>query len=97
MGKNKQSLNKNAKKVVQMSKLYKDTFLVGSGKDVLADLCKAVGVFDSSFVAGDSHRSAYNEGAKSSILRILRTINMDIESYQNLFAEVQETEVFENE
>lgn len=57
---------------------YKDTFATEKGKKVLWDLMKQSGMLTRSFVEGDSHGTAYNEGARSLCLYILDKINIDI-------------------
>lgn len=42
---------------------------------VLQHLCKAGFVFDSSFVAGDPHRTSFNEGKRHLMLSLLRFVN----------------------
>lgn len=55
---------------------YKDLFATDDGKRVLKDLMKSCYVMQSTIDA-NPHEMAYNEGARSVVLRILSTINVD--------------------
>lgn len=56
---------------------YEICFSTPEGKRVLADLIKFSGYRESSFVPGDPHSSAFNEGMRRVILRILSLKHMD--------------------
>lgn len=90
-------LSLKEKKALSTILAYKKTFADGYGKEVLLDLIKSVGFFGSSFVPGDPGQTAFNEGAKSLVIRILDTIETDPVALQKLHAEVQEPEVFADE
>jgi len=55
---------------------YKHVFATEDGKKVLHDLMKTFHIFHSTMDAS-AHEMAYNEGERSVVLRILRTINTD--------------------
>lgn len=55
--------------------LYKKIFSSPDGEKVLQDLAKTFFVFNS-VMSNDPYETAYNEGARSVVLRILKTINM---------------------
>lgn len=53
---------------------YRAVFNTDDGKIVLNDMMKTFSVLDSTFDA-DPYIHAYNEGARSTVMRILKTIN----------------------
>jgi hypothetical protein len=55
---------------------YQDVFGSENGKRVLFDLMKSTHFFDTT-MDPNPHELAYNEGARSVVLRILKTINTD--------------------
>ena len=76
------------KKQSQSSKIisaYKKTFSGPEGDVVLEDLMKSCGFFGTTFVPGDSHHTAYSEGARSVVLRILQTIEITSEEMRKIF------------
>lgn len=54
---------------------YRSVFDGPKGRIVLRHLCKQANVLTSSFVAGDPHQTAFNEGERRIVLSILRFIN----------------------
>ena len=54
-----------------LSSLYKNVFSTPDGKKVLRDLMEFGGVMAQTHVPGDSHSSAFNEGQRRTVLRIL--------------------------
>jgi len=67
---------------------YMAVFNTDDGRAILADMCRTFHVFDSTM--GDSpQETAFNEGARSVILRILKTINTDPEKLEALLREGQ--------
>lgn len=63
---------KHADKIISYQKLFDSP----EGLAVLYDLMKATGYLTTTF-AGDPYESAYNEGQRSIVCRILQTINTD--------------------
>jgi len=55
---------------------YKRVFESEDGKRVLQDLMKSCHVFSSTMDA-NPHELAYREGERSTVLRIMRTLNID--------------------
>lgn len=64
---------------------YKEVFSSESGKMVLADLMSTFSVLDSTFDP-DPYIHAYNEGARSVVMRVLKTINTDPEHFKKIVA-----------
>lgn len=54
---------------------YKDVFSTLKGKNVLWDLFKECHLISPSFVPGDSHGSAFNDGKRSVALYIIKKLN----------------------
>lgn len=61
---------------VALVKAYRELFHSDVGKEVLHDLCKSCNVYTSTMDA-NPHEMAFKEGARSVVLRILKTIEID--------------------
>lgn len=88
-----------AKKNTKIINAYKEAFSGPKGSMVLHDLMISTGFSETSFVPGDPYASAFKEGARSAVVRIIKTLNIDPEAFQRLLEDVSdsETEVLENE
>lgn len=69
---------------------YKRVFESEDGSKVLEDLMKSCHMVNST-MGNDPYETSFNEGARSVVVRILKTINTDIEKL-NKFIEKLETE-----
>ena len=69
-----QNENSN-KKIKDLIKHYKTTFGSESGERVLEDLKKRCSFNSTTHIKGDSHESAYLEGARSAVLFINNMLN----------------------
>lgn len=69
-------------------KQYRDVFLSPQGKEVLKDLLKFCHYNSPTFVPGDPHTSAYNEGMRRVILRIISICGMS----EKIILELQEND-----
>jgi len=67
---------------------YKQTFNSPSGKKVLKDLMKSCNMLETTFEK-DKDTMLFNEGARSVVLRILRTIGTDIDKLDQYIAEIE--------
>ena len=65
----------NEKDLKQLVLDYKQTFVSESGERVLAELKKRCSFETTTHVKGDSHESAYLEGARSTVLFINNMLN----------------------
>ena len=65
----------NEKDLKQLSLDYKQTFGSESGERVLNDLKKRCSFETTTHIKGDSHESAYLEGARSTVLFINNMLN----------------------
>ncbi len=83
-----------AKRAIRVNSAYKKVFSTDEGQTVLQDLMTSFGFFGTCFVQGDSHQTAFNEGARSAVLRIIDTFNIDIEDYMKMMETVNQ-EVFD--
>jgi len=63
------------KQIKQLTIDYKTTFNSESGQRVLEDLKKRCSFTTTTHVKGDSHESAYLEGARSTVLFINNMLN----------------------
>lgn len=81
-------LFKESKKV-RLVKSYRELFSSDEGKEVLHDLCKSCNVYNSTF-DGNPHEMAYKEGARSVVLRIMRTIDIDPHELDRMLKKQQE-------
>lgn len=64
------------KRMIDMINLYREVFNSEKGQKILIDLAKSVNLQGTSFDPDPSQMS-FNEGQKSVLLRILRTIETD--------------------
>ena len=53
---------------------YVEVFSSSPGQRVLEDLCAKLGLSSSSFIVGDSHRTAFQEGKRHAALLIIDAI-----------------------
>lgn len=64
------------RKMVDSINRYKEVFHSENGRLILLDLLKSTNVIGTSF-SPDPYETAFNEGQKAVVLRILRTIETD--------------------
>jgi hypothetical protein len=62
---------------LKLQSYYRDTFSSPQGRAVLKHLSKVCHVGGTTFVAGDAHRSSFNEGMRYVALCILNQVNKD--------------------
>lgn len=74
---------KREKKRVALFSMYSAVFNSEEGKKVLDDLMRTFGVVEGTFDP-DPYQHAYNEGARSVVVRILKTINTDPEQFNKI-------------
>jgi len=65
------------------------------GELVLADLMNSFNFFSSTYVNGDPQGTAFHEGARAAVLRIIDTVNVDATKYMKMMEEVNQ-EVFDD-
>lgn len=68
--------SKQDKDLVTRIAKYRDVFSTEAGKWVLLDLMRAHGILNSS-ADNDPHMTYFREGARSVVVRILRTLQVD--------------------
>jgi len=85
-------LSEQAAKAVRSNTLYKQVFGTPEGEEVLKDLMKSAGVLSSTYVKGDIHETLIREGERRLVLRILQTVEVDIEKFKALYEEISEEE-----
>lgn len=69
----------NEKNLKQLVINYKTTFGSADGEKVLADLKKRCSFETTTFVAGDSHDTAFREGQRAVVLFIQSMLNKKME------------------
>lgn len=73
---------------------YKKTFATPDGRAVLYDLMKGNYFINSTtFVPGDSHATARNEGQRDVVVRILSILKVDPEQFFKIAEEQEESHV----
>lgn len=72
------------KRIKQRKYDYDTIFSTPEGKRVLADLAQRHGVFETVFVPGDPHHTAFREGKRSVVTDLLRYLNISIAELQQL-------------
>ena len=73
---------KNPLETLRVRRMYRDVFATESGKAVLKDICEKAFFSKSTFVAGDSHTTALNEGSRRLALSIVRFANISSETLE---------------
>jgi len=68
---------------------YKRTFQSASGRRVLQDLMDVHHMLRSSFDEKNSHLTAFKEGEKNVVIRILSILKMDIEALKDHIEEIE--------
>jgi hypothetical protein len=58
------------------------------GRALLADLARYCRVGQTSFVAGDPHQTAFNEGARDVFLHVAEMAGLEPDDFPDLFQEV---------
>lgn len=74
---------------------YHRTFQSPMGKEVLLDLIREHHVLSTSYAKGDSHETAFREGERNVVLRILTLLNIRPLDIEKLIQEGQENELAE--
>lgn len=92
------NIYKRIKKQKEVVGLYRKIFKTEDGQKVLADLMSLCGMSRSSF-STDATEMAFNEGQRSVVLRILKTVNISEAELQKWFEmnEAQAKELEEQE
>ena len=75
-------------KLNELHDAYRALFSTPDGKLVLEHLCKSAFVYDSTYVAGDSHETAHREGQRRIILSILRFCDKDPKEIQAMMEKI---------
>lgn len=88
----KNNTEEHNKQAIKTFTAYKKTFSGPDGELVLKDLMREGNFLGTTFVAGDPYHSAYSEGARSLVVRIIEQLGMDLEEYLNRMEITQEGE-----
>ena len=67
---------------------YRAVFDTPKGKEVLKDLMTFAKFFDTSYVPGDPSTTAYNEGMRRIVLRILSIMEKDPAKHQEMITNI---------
>lgn len=67
------------KQLAELKLAYRRTFNTDDGQQVLADLKKRSSFEATTFVSGDPHTSAFNEGQRAAVLLIVRMLSEEKE------------------
>jgi len=83
--------NKRQEKAISVNKAYKRTFSTDDGQTVLEDLMVSAGVISgSSFVAGDPYQTAFNEGRREIVNRIIESVNIDPSKFMKIMESIND-------
>jgi hypothetical protein len=83
-----------SRKMKEIILAYKRTFDSPDGKEVLKDLMKSCHMVTST-MDKDPYETAFNEGARSVVLRIIKTCNTDIATLNKMIEHLEEEEQYE--
>ena len=75
-----------AKRGAAVAHAYRNVFAAGEGRLVLDDLARYCRAGTTSFVAGDPHQTAFNEGARDAFLHIAELAGLTPADIAQLFA-----------
>jgi len=67
------------KRVEELKLAYRRTFNTDDGQRVLDDLMKRFSFSATTFIPGDPHTSAFNEGQRAAVLLIVRMLSEEKE------------------
>ena len=82
-------MEKQAKQSLIVNSAYKKVFADEDGKIVLHDLMRSTG-YNSTTFEPCPYRTAFNEGARSVVVRILQTIEVDPEAFQKMISDMED-------
>ena len=82
------------KKLRETTLAYKRVFESQDGKLILKDLMKCCNFLNSS-VGRDANETFFNEGARSILLRILKTTSMSLDDIEKYVQQVEQGEDYE--
>lgn len=69
---------------LELARAYRDVFTTPQGQIVLKHLITVCGVLTPTYVRGDSHETAHNEGRRDVVVGILRMLNTDPDALSNM-------------
>jgi hypothetical protein len=78
------------KKARQLTMDYRDFVAGDAGRRIMADLAQYCRVGHTSFVAGDPHQTAFNEGARDTFLHIAEMAGLEPNDFPQLMEERQD-------
>lgn len=64
-------------RAVSVAGAYRDLFAGAPGQAVLRDLARFGRIAETSFVLGDAHATAFNEGTRAAVLHVLELAGVD--------------------
>jgi len=67
---------------------YQTVFSTPQGRRVLSDLVRTANVDRSTYVTGDSHQTAFNEGKRAIVMRILNRLHVSPEEVIRISKEI---------
>lgn len=84
----------NNDKYLETIKLYKSVFDSENGKKVLWDLMKVSGYTTTNFDE-NPYKTAYNEGARSMVTRVINLVEMDASKIKTMLDEHRKADEYE--
>lgn len=72
-------MNIHYRKEAKRKNAYRELFNTESGKEILSDLSKRYNILNTTFVAGDPCSSAFNEGARSVVMSLIKLSSITVE------------------
>lgn len=82
-------MDKVQKRVIARVSDYQSVFGSPEGKRVLMDLAKKTGFLETNYVPNDPHGTSYNEGARSIVLHIFKTMKLNIQEITKRLSEAE--------
>ena len=91
----RQSRDDAARERAAVARGYQTVFSGPVGQMVLADIMTRAGMVGTSFVAGDPHATAFNEGKRRLALEIIERLNVSPDSVLRMLREGETAGLFE--
>jgi len=90
--------SKRLEKAMAVNNAYKRTFATDEGQIVLEDLMLSTGIISgSSFVPGDPYHTAFNEGRREVVNRIIESINVDPNKFMKIVEAIKDQGEYDDE
>lgn len=92
----RQTRDEAARERAATARAYQAVFRSAGGQAVLADILTRAGMVGSSFVPGDPHATAFNEGKRRLALEIIERLNVNPDALLRMLREGETAGIFDD-